>query len=114
MSTPPPTFNIPPGTPVHTRSSTTDGYFPKYEDRNLLLPRFAAKMSPFIVGPIGAQAFLDRFLPPGPAPSHPSPVPSLMGVFDHFIELLSECETSSYDEFVSSDTRRPPHLVFFV
>jgi hypothetical protein len=85
---------------------------PKYEDQDAVLSRLAKEMGPFFVGPIGAQAFLDRFLPPGPPPSHPSPVPSLTGLFSHFIGLLNKSEVSSYDEFVSSDTRRPLHLFF--
>lgn len=65
-------------------------------------------MSPFFVGPISAEAFLNRFLPP---PSDPSSVPQFpTGLFDDFIKSLSQTESASYDKFVSSDPRRPPHL----
>jgi hypothetical protein len=101
MSTPPPSFSLPLlGTPIHAWSSTTDRYHPKYEDRNLLLSHFANDMSPFFVGPIGAQVFLNHFLPP----SDPASIPLFsMGMFSHFSSLLSKKETTSYDEFVSSD-----------
>lgn len=117
MSTPPPSslnISLPPArTPVHNRSSTTDRYRAKYEDRHLLLGRFADDMSPFFVGPIGAQLFLDRFLPP----SDPASVPLFNeGMFTHFVDLLSKKETTSYSEFVRILTHirhpmPPPRLV---
>jgi len=65
-------------------------------------------MTPFFVGPIATQVFLDRFLPPSDPPSDPPSVSLFSkGMFTHFIDLLSKRETASYDEFVSILTH--PH-----
>jgi hypothetical protein len=97
----PPSLNVSqppaPGTPMDTWSTSTDMC---YENRKHLL-RLADEMSPFFVGPIGAHVFLDHFLPP---PSDPSSVPQFrVGMFKSFIRSLSENETGSCREFVSSD-----------
>jgi len=107
MSTPPPSLNLPlpAGTSVHARSSTTDRYYAKHEDRHSILGCFADEMSPFFVGPIGTQVFLDCFLPL----SDPTSVPLFsIGMFSKFTELLSKKEVTSYDEFVSSDPPTSP------
>ncbi|KAF8484210.1 hypothetical protein F5888DRAFT_1773518, partial [Russula emetica] len=87
---PPSNASLPPGTPVHTRSTTTDRYIDRYEDRTSIFSRLATEMSPFFIGPISAEAFLNRFLPP---PLDPSSVPQFpTGLFDDFIKSLSQTE----------------------
>ncbi|KAF8502888.1 hypothetical protein F5888DRAFT_1868230 [Russula emetica] len=66
-------------------------------------------MSPFFVGPISAEAFLNRFLPP---PSDPSSVPQFpTGLFDDFIKSLSQTESASYDKFIEAISPHVPSLI---
>jgi hypothetical protein len=105
-TTPPPnpSLSLPQGTPVHTRSSTTDQLNPQYDNQPGTLIRLADEMTPFIVGPIRAQDFLNHFLP---CPSDSSSLPQFEeGIFKGLIDLRSEKENTWYDRFVSSD---PPH-----
>src|SRR5258708_37200033 len=60
MTAPP----LQPGTPIHTQSTTTDRYGPRYQNRDTILSHLANEMGPFVVGPISADAFLKSFLPP--------------------------------------------------
>ncbi|KAF8488032.1 hypothetical protein F5888DRAFT_1755852, partial [Russula emetica] len=106
---PPSNASLPPGTPVHTRSTTTDRYIDRYEDRTSIFSRLATEMSPFFVGPISAEAFLNRFLPP---PSDPSSVPQFpTGLFDDFIKSLSQTESASYDKFIEAISPHVPSLI---
>jgi hypothetical protein len=79
---------------MHTSSSTTNES--NYEDR------FARQMSPFFVGPMRAEEFLEHFLPDRPDPLDPSSQ-FRVGMFKDFIQILSEKESEWYDVFVSSD-----------
>ncbi|KAF8488574.1 kinase-like domain-containing protein, partial [Russula emetica] len=106
---PPSNASLPPGTPVHTRSTTTDRYIDRYEDRTSIFSRLATEMSPFFVGPISAEAFLNRFLPP---PSDPSSVPQFpTGLFDDFIKSLSQMESAWYDKFIEAISPHVPSLI---
>src|SRR5713226_8364873 len=99
-----------PGTPIHTRSTTTDRYGPRYQNRDTILSHLANKMGPFIVGPISTDAFLKSFLPP---PLVPLVSLFAAGMFIPLVDMLSKPETESkyYKVFVSSD---PCHLMFLV
>ncbi|KAF8498050.1 hypothetical protein F5888DRAFT_1802953 [Russula emetica] len=69
-------------------------------------------MSPFFVGPISAEAFLNRFLPP---PSDPSSVPQFpMGLFDDFIKSLSQTESAWYDKFIEAISPHVPSLIIAI
>jgi hypothetical protein len=59
-------------------------------------------MSPFFVGPMRAEEFLEHFLPDRPDPLDPSSQ-FRVGMFKDFIQILSEKESEWYDVFVSSD-----------
>jgi hypothetical protein len=113
-TTPPPnpSLDLPQGTPVHTRSSTSDKFNHGYESRDDIFSRLADEMEPFFVGPIPARDFLDHFLPP--PPSAPSSLPQFTrGMFNHFTEAYSKGqELKLYDPFVSSDPRRTPHCYY--
>ncbi len=101
-TTPPLNPPLPPhGTPIHTRSSTTGCYGPKYEDRKGSISRLADEMIPFIVGPISAAKFLEDFLP---LPSGSSVPEFTVGMFAPLIETIraSSVETEWYNVFVSS------------
>jgi hypothetical protein len=106
--TPPPTSPLPlPGTPVHTRSATTDRFLPKYEDRDATFRRLSKEMSSYFVGPVPPQDFLDAFLPL--TSSHHS-VPSFeKGMFSALVDSASEAEM--YSHFVGSDPLAPALLV---
>ncbi|KAF8490326.1 hypothetical protein F5888DRAFT_1638122 [Russula emetica] len=66
-------------------------------------------MSPFFVGPISTEAFLNRFLPP---PSDPSSVPQFpTGLFDDFIKSLSQTESAWYDKFIEAISPHVPSLI---
>ena len=97
--TPPPRY----GTPIHTRSATTDRYVPRYQNRNTILSRLANEMYPFVVGPISADAFLNSFMPPPPVPLDSS---FAVGMFDDLINRLHEPEIHYYKSFVRSDPLR--------
>lgn len=99
LPTPPPRL----GTPIHTRSATTDRYVPRYQNRDKILTHLASEMGPFVVGPISADAFLKSFLPP----LVPQVSPFAAGMFDPLIDVLSSPETKYYPVFVSSDPCRP-------
>src|SRR5258708_3306383 len=90
------------GTPIHTQSTTTDRYGPRYQNRDTILSRLTNKMGPFIVGPISADAFLKSFLPP---PLVPLASPFVVGMFILLVDMLSKPETESkyYKVFMSSD-----------
>ncbi len=91
-----------PGTPIHTRSTTTDRYGPRYQNRDTILSHLTNEMGPFIVGPISADAFLKSFLPPSLVPLAS---PFVVGIFIPLVDMLSKPETESkyYKVFVSSD-----------
>ena|SRR5258707_8559831 len=75
-----------PGTPVHTRSATPGSSEMKtnYENRLMTLSHLTDEMSPFFIGPITAQEFLDSFLPP---PLTGTSVPLFeIGMFDSLIQ----------------------------
>jgi hypothetical protein len=114
MGTPPPPDSSslqPPGTPVHTRSTITGGSETKtkYENRSMTLSRLTDEMSPFFVGPITAQEFLDSFLPPPPTGSS---VPLFKkGMFNSVTQTLHEQEVKWYSVFVSSDSCCPSILL---
>ena len=99
--TPPPTSPLPlPGTPVHTRSTTTDRFLPKYEDRDAMFRRLSNEMSPYFVGPVPPQEFLDAFLPV--TSSLPSVSRFERGMFSDLTEPASEA--GMYQTFVSSES----------
>jgi hypothetical protein len=94
-----------PGTPIHTQSSTTNRYVPRYQNRDTVLCRLADEMGPFVVGPISADAFLNSFLPrPVPLVS-----PFLTGMFKSLVDQPPECESGYYNIFVSSDPSPDTH-----
>ncbi len=97
-----------PGTPIHTQSTTTDRYGPRYQNRDTILSHLANEMGPFVVGPISADAFLKSFLPP---PLVPLASPFVAGMFILLVDMLSKPETESkyYKVFVSSE---PCHSMF--
>ncbi|KAF8484319.1 hypothetical protein F5888DRAFT_1811957 [Russula emetica] len=69
-------------------------------------------MSPFFVGPISTEAFLNRFLPP---PSNPSSVPQFpTGLFDDFIKSLSQMESAWYDKFIEAISPHVPSLIIAI
>src|SRR5258707_12471250 len=105
MTSPP----LQPGTPIHTQSTTTDRYGPRYQNRDTILSHLANKMGPFIVGPISADAFLKSFLPP---PLVPLASLFAVGMFIPLVDMLSKPETESkyYKVFVSSDPCRSMFL----
>ncbi|KAH9031579.1 hypothetical protein EDB83DRAFT_2319184 [Lactarius deliciosus] len=84
------------GTPVHTHSSTTDHFAPKYEDRDTTLRQLSDEMSSFFVGPMPPQDFLDTFLPS--TSLNPSVLPFERGMFSPSNEMALEPEM--YDKFV--------------
>ncbi len=98
MTSPPPRL----GTPIHTQSTTTDRYGPRYQNRDTILSRLTNEMGLFIIGPISADAFLKSFLPP---PLVPLASPFAAGIFIPLVDMLSKPETESkyYKVFVSSD-----------
>jgi hypothetical protein len=55
---------LPHSTPIHTHSSTTGKYNPKYEGRDATSKRIANEMTHFFVGPMPPQDFLNQFLSP--------------------------------------------------
>src|SRR5258708_18285141 len=99
-----------PGTPIHTQSTTTDRYGPRYQNRDTILSHLANKMGPFIVGPISTDAFLKSFLPP---PLVPLVSLFAAGIFIPLIHMVSITETESkyYKLFVTSATS---HFMFLV
>ena len=109
-STPPPSSPLPPqGTPVHTRSTTTDRFLPKYETREHTFRRLSAEMSPYFVGPVPPQDFLDSFLPVT-TPCH-TVLPFKQGMFSTLSEATSEA--SMYKTFVGSESLTPAHTIDF-
>src|SRR5216684_4702794 len=96
------------GTPIHTQSTTTDRYGPRYQNRDTILSCLANKMGPFIIGPISTDAFLKSFLPP---PLVPLASPFVVGMFILLVDMLSKPETESkyYKVFMNSD---PCHSMF--
>src|SRR5229473_8571830 len=96
------------GTPIHTQSTTTDRYGPRYQNRDTILSCLTNKMGPFIIGPISADAFLKSFLPP---PLVPLASLFVVGMFIPLVDMLSKPETKSkyYKVFVSFD---PCHSMF--
>src|SRR5258708_30605743 len=98
MTSPP----LQPGTSIHTQSTTTDRYGPRYQNRDTILSRLSNEMGPFVVGPISTDAFLKSFLPP---PLVPLASPFVVGMFIPLVNMLSKPETESkyYKVFVSSD-----------
>src|SRR5258708_16263200 len=83
MTSPP----LRPGTPIHTRSTTTDRYGPRYQNRDTILSHLANEMGPFVIGPISTDAFLKSFLPP---PLVPLASPFVVAMFILFFYILSK------------------------
>src|SRR5260370_32232447 len=114
MGIPPPPDSSslqPPGTPVHTHSAINGGSETKtkYENRSMTLSYLTDEMSPFFIGLITTQEFLDSFLPPPPTGSS---VPLFeKGMFNSVIQTLCEQEIKWYSVFVSSDSCCPLHLL---
>ncbi len=101
MTTTPPqnSLLVPAGTPIHTHSTTTDQYDPKYEDRPKTLQWLLIEMGPYFIGPLALLDFLDKFLPsslPGPSVSSFKP-----GMFSALSEVSSKADM--YDKFIYSD-----------
>jgi len=103
--TTPPACPVPlPGTPVHTRSATTDRFLPKYEDREATFRRLSIEMSPFFVGPVPPQDFLDFFLPSTSCSPSGAVANFRPGIFTALAQSTSEAEM--YGNLVSSDPIR--------
>ena len=101
----PPTSSVPlSGTPVHTCSATTDRFLPKYEDREATFRRLSIEMSPFFVGPMPPQDFLDFFLPSTSCSPSEAVTNFHPGIFGALVQSTSEAEM--YGNFVSSDPIR--------
>ena len=99
-TTPPPSSLAPPGTPFRTDSKMTDQFAPKYEDRLTTLRRLAYDMSPYFVGPVPPQNFLDDLLP---LASLPPPVNDSTFKKDMFSVLkASSCEAVMYRNLVTN------------
>jgi hypothetical protein len=106
--TPPPSSPLPlPGTPVHTRSTTTDQFLPRYENRETTFQRLSTEMSSYFVGPMPPQEFLDTFLPV--TSSCPSVPRFKLGMFSNLSE--SSFEANMYQSFVSSEPLTSARLV---
>src|SRR5260221_11380815 len=116
-TTPPPQAGPPappPSTPIHTRSRTTDRNSFKYADRTSTYRRLSDEMSPYFVGPMPPQLFLDTFFPPSgllcnASPKSPRPsrfkkvmVSALVGVSQ---------ESTKYLTFVCFRTPLFPRLI---
>ncbi len=94
------------GTPVHTRSVTTDRFLPKYENRESMFWQLLNEMSSYFVGPVPLLAFLDAFLPLTLSRPSVPPVPTFkQGTFSGLLGLASEA--NMYDNFVSSNPLVP-------
>jgi len=50
-------------TPIHTLSNTTSTYSQNHEMRDEYHTRLSNEMSPYFIGPMPAEEFLDRFMP---------------------------------------------------
>ena len=63
--TPPPPSSAPqiPDTPIHLRSTTTNKFDPKFEDRHNTFLRLAEEMNPYFIGLVPVLTFLNSFLP---------------------------------------------------
>src|SRR5258708_29701455 len=98
MTSPPPRL----GTPIHTQSTTTDRYGPRYQNRDTILSHLANEMGPFVVGPISTYAFLKSFLPP---PLVPLASLFAAGMLIPLCDMLSKPESDSkhYKVSVISD-----------
>ncbi len=98
-TTPPPTNPFPPkcpGTPVHTLSTTT-GWFYEFEYRSWTFSHLTDEIEPFLIRPMPVEIFLELFLPSSSTP------PFTNGMFNALVQMCSQCETSWYDVFMSSD-----------
>ncbi len=111
MSRTPPqsTAILPAGTPVHTHSSTTDRFSPKYEDRDIIFGRLSDEMASFFVGPMPPQEFLDNFLP-STSLDHSNLVFE-WGIFSGIKEMA--LEANMHNKFVSSETPLPLRIQTF-
>jgi hypothetical protein len=97
--TPPPGPLLIPETPVHTRTTTTDRFGLKFENRGSVFERLSQEMAPYFVGPMPPQDFLDSFLPNSPLNSSIE-----SGVFTGLTQAASEADM--YTTFV-----RPPQPI---
>ena len=111
MSWTPPqsTAILPAGTSVHTCSSTTDRFSPKYEDRDIIFGQLSDEMALFFVGPMPPQEFLDNFLP-STSLDHSNLV-FKWGIFSSIKEMASEADM--HNKFVSSETPLPLQIQTF-
>jgi len=118
MSTTPPQQapRLPSSTPVHTRSRTTDVYALKHHDRGSTIKRLSKEMSPFFIGPMPLQQFLDQFLPPSkpscgtPRSRSPDSPPCAFetGMFSALVTASSE--SNLCNSFVCSRTLLFPEI----
>ncbi len=90
-------------TPIHTSSRMTDQ---QYEDRGGTLQRLSDEMSPYFVGPMPPQVFLDTFLPPSKPSSNASPFKK--GMFSALVKASLESEM--YQKFVCFRTLLFPEI----
>jgi hypothetical protein len=107
-STPPSTTTLlPASTPFRTCNATSNSFDPKYEGRETLYGHLSNEMSPYFVGPMPPQEFLDSFLPLSTPDTSAESVPTFkVGMFSSLTKLTSEADM--YDRFVSSNLCVPP------
>ena len=89
---------------MHTRSATTDRFLPKYEDREATFRRLSTEMSPFFVGPVPPQDFLDYFLPSTSCSTSEAVAKFRPEIFTPLVQSASEAEM--FGNLVSSDALR--------
>ena len=83
-------------TPIHSQSSTTDGYFSRHEAREETFDQLSGKMDPYFDGPLPPEEFLDQFM------SQPSGNLALPHFIDGMFSGMSKSskETTMRHEFV--------------
>lgn len=99
MTPPQRTSPLPQSTPIHTQSSTTDGYDSEYEWQHDTFHQLSNEIHPFFVGPMPPRDFLDEFL------CLPSQVLGSLprfkeGMFSALSEPSGSRESGMYDKFV--------------
>jgi hypothetical protein len=93
--TPPRSANslLAPGTPIHTRSSTTGCLNKEHLTRDKIFQALSAEIAPFFLGPMPPTEFLSTFLPSS------EPSSSVSGIFDELGNTADEAQM--YPIFVS-------------
>jgi hypothetical protein len=116
-TTPPPQAGPPappPSTPISTRTRTTDCHSFKFEDRTNTYRRLCNEMSPYFLGPMPPQLFLDTFFPPSDllctaSPESPRASCFKKGMFSALVNQSRELQM--YNAFVCFRTPLFPRLI---